>query len=837
MNISAFLQPAYLLQTIVLALSIFNLVAFLWLAMTVWLNGDRSAGITRLGFTGLGLSALFFYIHALLIASPLTHSSGLVSQDFLWHLIWLPALGVPYIWFAIGLYYAALINKQWRKRRRYLLTFAGVLGALVLVLLVLNPAISSYADTLRIFAYEDDLGLSGGGLLSLPVALSLLFLCYVTFCAIAPWFTLGRIARLLRVLWQFSTIRLRGYGVQRPQRSLRHALVDAFWDDPRDIEWMEEPHLSWHLARPWLLLAALLMVGLTTSLSVLVIQSIVSWLRLPDVSPPGIPRLSSAFMPTSLYPVRLLILDMAAMVAVALVILLIGYSIVRHGILIERSLARRGFFEQWRGIVIVATAMAIFIALLITMTHSTLGGLLIITSLATVAYALFTWSSYTAHDRYIALLGPFARSASLRHWLNTDPQKTEHDLEHLFYHLCHHVLAVQCAYLNVQAGSIRRNFSYRWPTEALPGNALATLVKNYQRHEEKRVKAGVIDENGEREPKVGNKTMQEAQNGADVPSRIPVLVNGTPMICWILPIHDERGLVATLYLGPREDGGAFTDEDMNLAHACGQRILDTLVDHEAMQAVAGLLRRRIVDVKLLGAQQRRVLHDEILPQMHLALLRLETLRSQPTFGIDTQAPSQATDAEGSDDGRQASEKTRAIEETIALITGAHRQLAAMMRATAPGSPHHLERDGMIAAIRVMLDQDFQHAFDEVEWRVSDETAASIDELTPPAIAELVFAAVQEALRNAARHARGSDVHRRLRLTFKASWNENEQAIEIIVADDGVGIASSSGTTSGTGGGLITHSALLAIAGGSLTIKSSPGEGVTVRILLPAGSLR
>ena len=504
---------------------------------------------------------------------------------------------------------------------------------------------------------------------------------------------------------------------------------------------------------------------------------------------------------------------------------------------VERSLARRGFFEQWRGIVIVATAMAIFIALLITMTHSTLGGLLIITSLATVAYALFTWSSYTAHDRYIALLGPFARSASLRHWLNTDPQKTEHDLEHLFYHLCHHVLAVQCAYLNVQAGSIRRNFSYRWPTEALPGNALATLVKNYQRHEEKRVKAGVIDENGEREPKVGNKTMQEAQNGADVPSRIPVLVNGTPMICWILPIHDERGLVATLYLGPREDGGAFTDEDMNLAHACGQRILDTLVDHEAMQAVAGLLRRRIVDVKLLGAQQRRVLHDEILPQMHLALLRLETLRSQPTFGIDTQAPSQATDAEGSDDGRQASEKTRAIEETIALITGAHRQLAAMMRATAPGSPHHLERDGMIAAIRVMLDQDFQHAFDEVEWRVSDETAASIDELTPPAIAELVFAAVQEALRNAARHARGSDVHRRLRLTFKASWNENEQAIEIIVADDGVGIASSSGTTSGTGGGLITHSALLAIAGGSLTIKSSPGEGVTVRILLPAGSLR
>ena len=161
----------------------------------------------------------------------------------------------------------------------------------------------------------------------------------------------------------------------------------------------------------------------------------------------------------------------------------------------------------------------------------------------------------------------------------------------------------------------------------------------------------------------------------------------------------------------------------------------------------------------------------------------------------------------------------------------------MMRATAPSAPYRLESDGMIYAIRTMLDQDFQHSFDEVEWCISDETAAYIDEVTPPAIAELIFAAVQEALRNAARHARGSDVHRRLRLVFKASWNKSDNSLEVIVADDGVGIASASSSTTGTGGGLLTHSALLAIAGGSLTIKSSPGEGVTVRILLPAASLR
>lgn len=820
MNIAIYLQPAYLLQSIVLALSIFNLVAFLWLACTVWLNGDRRAGITRLGVIGLGLSALFFFIHALLIATPFASSPGLVSQDFLWRLLWLPALGVPYIWFAIGLYYASLINQEWRRRRPYLLIFGGALGAVILALLVFNASTFSYGDALRSIAYDNDAGDYVSGLLSLPVLLSLLFLVYVTFCAIAPWFTVSRIVRLLRVFGRYLAGRFAGATGNDGLPGLHHSLVDAFWDDPRDLESLDEPHLSWHLARPGLLLAALLMVGLTTSLGVLIIQSIVGLLRHSSPSLNGGKPLSTTALTESLFPMRLIILDLGAMVAVALVILLIGYSIVRHGILIERSLARRGFLEQWRGVVIVATALAVLIAFLVTQTHSNPGGLLIITSLATGTYALFTWSGYTAHDRYIALLGPFVRSTSMRHWLNTDLARTERDLEYLFVHLCQNVLAVQCAYLDVLAGPIRRSFSYRWSTDASPG-AMVAAIKEKRRLEEFKGQRGHRREDQGRDAWEGGEAARSgfAHDPGQAPSRMPVVVNGVPMICWILPIHDERGLVATLYLGPRADGGSFTDEDMNLAQACGQRILDTLGDHEAMQAVAGLLRRRIVDVKLLGAQQRRVLHDEVLPQIHLALLRLETLRSQLKAAGDTP------------------DDQRAIEESIDLISGTHRRLAAMMRETAPGAPYHLERDGMIAAIRAMLEQDFQHAFDEVEWCVSEETAAYIDEVTPPAIAELVFAAVQEALRNAARHARGADVHRRLRLLFKASWNKAENCLEVIVADDGVGTGFTSSTTSGTGGGLLTHSALLAIAGGSLTLKSSPGEGVTVRILLPTEALR
>jgi signal transduction histidine kinase len=420
-----------------------------------------------------------------------------------------------------------------------------------------------------------------------------------------------------------------------------------------------------------------------------------------------------------------------------------------------------------------------------------------VTCLATGAYALFTWSSYTAHDRYIALLGPFVRSTAQRHWLNTDLARTEQELEHLFFHLCQNVLSLQCASLAVLAGSVRRSFSYRWPGELLPGPGLEW----------------------------GKLPEPEAGRLSRAVSRMQIMLNEQPMLLWILPIANERGLVATLYLGPRQDGGTFTDEDMDLAHACGQRILDTLGDHEAMQAVANLLRRRVVDVKLLGAQQRRVLHDEILPQMHLALLQLERVRSQSS-------------ADGSGRAEILSDiHSQAVDEAIALISHTHRRLAAMMRATAPGAPHRLEHDGLINAIQTMLEQDFQNAFDEIDLAISEETATRIDEVISPAIAELIFAAVQEALRNAARHARGNDIHRPLRLSLKASWNARDSQFELTIADNGVGIASASSATTGTGGGLLTHSALLAIAGGSLTITSSPGDGVMVRIVLPAATFQ
>jgi signal transduction histidine kinase len=405
----------------------------------------------------------------------------------------------------------------------------------------------------------------------------------------------------------------------------------------------------------------------------------------------------------------------------------------------------------------------------------------------------------------------------VRHWLNTDLQKTEQGMETLFSHLCKDVLEVSSARLIILAGPLRRSFNYRWSMLDASEN-LPALARNGSSE----LVAGQLENEFIPNPHVSSLSLRKKTLRADFRAyRIQLTQQGMPVICWVLPIYDELGLVARLYLGPRLDGGVFTNEDMELAQACGQRILDTLRDHEAMLAVSGLLRRRVVDVKLLGAQQRRVLHDEILPQLHLALLRLETARS-----LSSQ------EAQASNECTQRSEL--ALNEAISTISGTHRQLAAMMRAMSTGAPHRLERDGMMHAIHLMLEQDFQNAFDSVEWNVTEETASMIDDIVPPALAELIFAAVQEALRNAARHARGSDLHRRLCLTLSASCDPD---LEVIVADDGIGTISPSSSTAGTGGGLLTHSALLAIAGGNLTVKTSPGEGVKVHIFLPIDALR
>ncbi|MCJ7823236.1 MAG: hypothetical protein MUQ26_09215, partial [Armatimonadetes bacterium] len=108
---------------------------------------------------------------------------------------------------------------------------------------------------------------------------------------------------------------------------------------------------------------------------------------------------------------------------------------------------------------------------------------------------------------------------------------------------------------------------------------------------------------------------------------------------------------------------------------------------------------------------------------------------------------------------------------------------------------------------------------------ADERAASLPTLT----ADVVFYAAKEVIRNAARHGRGAEPARPLRLHVQAAWRDG---LQLSIVDDGMGVVSA-GPTDPEGHGLALHSTMLAVIGGSLVTGRDSAPGTEVTIFLPA----
>jgi signal transduction histidine kinase len=168
------------------------------------------------------------------------------------------------------------------------------------------------------------------------------------------------------------------------------------------------------------------------------------------------------------------------------------------------------------------------------------------------------------------------------------------------------------------------------------------------------------------------------------------------------------------------------------------------------------------------------------------------------------------------------------------LTTAHKSLSAMVRQMGAAVPERLEREGLVVALRRALEHDFRDAFESVEWRVDETAARRITRDVPPFVAEVIFAAAQEAIRNAARHGRGGDGARPLRLILEMNWLAG---LRLVVRDDGVGVAASNGQSNGgTGSGLLFHSTMLAVVGGWMRVESAAGRGTAVIIVVPEPAL-
>jgi signal transduction histidine kinase len=241
-----------------------------------------------------------------------------------------------------------------------------------------------------------------------------------------------------------------------------------------------------------------------------------------------------------------------------------------------------------------------------------------------------------------------------------------------------------------------------------------------------------------------------------------------------------------------------------VASACAERILDALAGEQLARVAVSLLRQRIAQVQVMSAQHKRVLHDEVLPQIHLALLKVEALRAS--------APAAVTP----DDSK--------IDDAITALTQAHRRVSGLVREMSNAVPTRLESEGLAAALQSALDHDFRDSFDRVEWR-ADPAAVDRARHLPLFASEVIFSAAQEAIRNAAKHGRGGDAQRPLHLEVAL---QNGSSLKIIIGDDGVG--REAGPAEGeSGSGLRFHGAMLAVIGGTLSVEDRPDGGTRVLI--------
>jgi signal transduction histidine kinase len=195
---------------------------------------------------------------------------------------------------------------------------------------------------------------------------------------------------------------------------------------------------------------------------------------------------------------------------------------------------------------------------------------------------------------------------------------------------------------------------------------------------------------------------------------------------------------------------------------------------------------------LMDQVPRRVIHDEIIPQIHSVILELS----------NTGASS--------------------IPPAIDRLGSVHKQLSKLLREMPPAHPEELHDHGLVYALRMVVEREYPGSFREVTWEMDErfeEKAGSVSGLTR----EVVFYAAREAIRNSAKYARtGQTTGVDLTLIGR-----DQGKLALIVEDNGQGFDQTD--VFKTGHGLDLHSLMMTIVGGSLQVDSQPGSYTRVRL--------
>lgn len=522
--------------------------------------------------------------------------------------------------------------------------------------------------------------------------------------------------------------------------------LDALWRP--SLEDRAPGNRAHNKARPWLVGATALLLAVAGMVAATVVWTITNT------------REQGYYILT---PDRLEVIgrfDLLTIILVAAVILLLGQAMTGYELFTGRILPRRGLARQWRRAIWLAASYGVLMGGALVWGLEPVYAILLTALLMTAFFSLLGWRAYGDWEQAMRQLRPLVAGQRWYDALVVPSPATTLPPDQ-FRALCENVLDTDVAYL-VPAG----------PTAAF------VQPQAYP------AKAGALA------PGLGA-LVETALTDASLV--VPIDPGPYAGATWAVPLWRERGLIGVLLIGPRRDGGLYTQEEIEIARATGERLVDGAASLELSQRLMGLQRERMAATQVLDQQTRRVLHDEVLPLIHTAMLSLA-----------------------------AGEPVEAVQQHLSV---AHRQVSALLRQLPATVAPEIARLGIVAAIRRAVDVEFGPAFGSVTWQVEEDAAERAVALTPMA-GETLFHAAREVVRNAAKHARPAAGPSGLCLAIAVRIVEGQ--IEIVVEDNGSGFS----PDSASGQGLALHSTLMAIVGGTLSLESVPGQVTRARLSLP-----
>jgi len=500
-------------------------------------------------------------------------------------------------------------------------------------------------------------------------------------------------------------------------------------------------------SRPWLSATSLtlLAVGLLVGVALVIFT--------PTLSVTSFTRVSEEFKR------QFAMMDLAISSLVVLAVFLLGQGVVAFEIFAGKAFPRRGLRHSWYRIVVLALGYSALIAVSLVVKLPAIFGVLLASGAFGAFYAIVNWHNYAEHERYLERLRSFVAGPQVFTTLLTAPAASV-DAGSLLKTLCEQILDARTAFLIP-----RGPFSSLLEPLAFPPDASPPAIPPGESWAESRE------------------------------LYLPVEPSRYAGARWAVPLWSARGLIGVLLLGDRRTGGLYTQEEMEIARAAGEHLLDTLASISMARRLLRVQRARLAEGQVADRRTRRVLHDEILPQLHTAMLALSAEREE--------APA-----------------------VLEQLSDVHRAISDVLHAMPAGQPFGAAHIASLTEFRRAIEGECGAEFDRLEWEFTPEADARVQTLSPLAL-EVFFGAAREAVRNAARHGRGSDPSRalRLRLTFTAT-----DSITAVIQDNGVGLQYASASPAGAGQGVALHSAMLAVLGGAWLMDGTP-DGTRVTLSL------